>query len=186
MMIIVIENISRKLLQYLINNKAIEDDFDVKEYYQYGIEITISSILNIVLILLIGLLSKNFIESIIFLLALLPLTHFIGGYKTNKYFIFCLIYSAVLTLYNSTYKYFDLYLLLLIQITCLLLILLFSPTKYENGLIHKKVISILKIIFYSVIIVVLDYLNLKIAVFITYIMLLTSGLMVICIYNRRN
>lgn len=143
--------------------------------------------INIVLILLIGLLSKNFIESIIFLLALLPLRQFTGGYKINKYFIGCLSYSIVLILYNITYEYFDLYLLLLIQITCLLLIILFSPIEIEHEpkLIYKKISTPTIIIFYSIAIIMLDYANLKIAVFITYMILLISGLIVFSMYNRR-
>ena len=46
-----IEKLSAKIVNYLLDNKAINDTADDKEFYQYGIEITISSVLNVILIL---------------------------------------------------------------------------------------------------------------------------------------
>ena len=50
-----IESLSNRVLQLLVDAEVINETEEVMEYYKYGIEITISSILNIVIILLIGL-----------------------------------------------------------------------------------------------------------------------------------
>ena len=70
-----IEKLSQRILQYLLHSGVIEDTNDEKEYYQYGIEITVSSILNVVLILGIGLITWNFFESLIFLLLFILLCY---------------------------------------------------------------------------------------------------------------
>ena len=57
-----IKKLSQYILRYLLHNDVIKDTNDEKEYYQYGIEITISSILNIILILVIGLITWNILD----------------------------------------------------------------------------------------------------------------------------
>ena len=56
--------ISEKILQYLVRCDVIDKSEEALEYYKYGIEITLSSALNIILIILIGLISKCFKESL--------------------------------------------------------------------------------------------------------------------------
>ena len=62
-----ISHISEQMLQYLLKSRVINDSDEEKEYYRYGIEITISSLLNIILIIGIGIIFRNVFESIIFL-----------------------------------------------------------------------------------------------------------------------
>lgn len=55
-----IKSFSNKILQYLVKTGTIDKDEDVLAYYRYGLEITFSSIVNIILILLIGICSHHF------------------------------------------------------------------------------------------------------------------------------
>ena len=61
-----ISHISELILQYLLKSNVINDSDDDKEYYRYGIEITVSSLLNIILIMFIGILFHSVPESIFF------------------------------------------------------------------------------------------------------------------------
>lgn len=95
-----IEKISLKLLSFLLQQNTIPNTPEHRTYYQYGIEITISSLLNILLILLIGLITQRIPESLVFLGCFVPLRKYTGGYHANSYFQcnlqFCLCFIAIL------------------------------------------------------------------------------------------
>lgn len=137
-----IEKLSQRILQYLLYSGAIEDTNDEKAYYQYGIEITVSSILNVVLILGIGLITWNILESIIFLLLFIPIRQFTGGFHASTYFkcnlSFCILFLLVLILYHFTEKLLTTYLSILITFICVLLIIAECPIENKNKPIPKK------------------------------------------------
>ena len=137
-----IKKLSQYILQYLLRNNVIENTQDEKEYYQYGIEITISSVLNILLILGIGLVTWNILESVIFLLFFIPIRQFTGGFHANTYFkcnlSFCIVFSIVLILYHVTMEMMNSYLAILITFTCVILILVECPIENKNKPIPKE------------------------------------------------
>ncbi len=67
-------------------SKNVDIDPEYYDYYKYGIEITISSIFNISLILLFGLIIGSFLSAVCFLLCVIPLRQFCGGYHASTYF----------------------------------------------------------------------------------------------------
>lgn len=129
-----IERFSTIILDYLLKSEVIKNTQEVKDYYQYGIEITVSSLLNVILILLIGLVSGNLIESIIFLLCFIPLRQFTGGYHAKSYFLcnltFSVSFSIILIVYNLTKEYVTSYFgILIVLVSC---IIFFSECPIEN------------------------------------------------------
>ena len=105
-----IQRFSKIILEYLLKSNVIENTDTDKEYYQYGIEITISSLLNIFLILVIGTVTRSFFESIIFLICVIIIRQFTGGFHADTYLkcnlIFCISFIAVLILcYCEIFKY---------------------------------------------------------------------------------
>lgn len=137
-----IKQLSAYILQYILNNEVIENTNDEKEFYQYGIEITISSILNIALILGIGLITRNFVESLLFLLLFIPIRQFTGGFHASTYFkcnlSFCFLFSSVIILYHFTGSILNVYLSILITFICVLLILVKCPVENKNKPIPKE------------------------------------------------
>jgi len=137
-----IKNLSQYILRYLLNNDVIKDTNDEKEYYQYGIEITISSILNVILILVIGFITWNILESLIFLLLFIPIRQFTGGFHASTYFkcnlSFCIMFSVVLILYHYTGAILNTYLSILITFICILLIIAECPIENKNKPIPKE------------------------------------------------
>lgn len=67
-------------------SKNVDIDPEYYDYYKYGIEITISSIFNFALILLFGLIIGRFLSAVCFLLCVIPLRQFCGGYHASTYF----------------------------------------------------------------------------------------------------
>ncbi|MCM1009108.1 MAG: accessory gene regulator B family protein [Ruminococcus flavefaciens] len=149
-----IRKISEKILNYLINSKVISDTEDNRDYFQYGIEITISSLLNIILILGIGIVTHSMIESIIFLICFILLRQFTGGFHADTYFkcnlSFCIVFSIVLVLYYTTAQYLSTYISILITFVCVSIILAKCPIEHINKpipnnrkIIHKILAALL-------------------------------------------
>lgn len=59
-----INHISKMITNFFLQQKSISED--EKEIYQYGVEITISSILNILLVLLLSMLFRSVLSGIVF------------------------------------------------------------------------------------------------------------------------
>lgn len=70
------------------------------DVYWYGIELVVSSIINVLLIITIGLITGHFYESLIFLFCFILLRQFTGGYHANTYLkcniVFALVFSLIL------------------------------------------------------------------------------------------
>lgn len=58
-----------------------------REIYQYGVELVISSLIGLFLILVIGLLSGNFIESVIFYTVFCSTRMFCGGFHAHSHLL---------------------------------------------------------------------------------------------------
>lgn len=96
----IIEKASERIVNYLVTNKMIEDTEDYRSFYRYGVEITISSVFNIVLLLFIGIVSGHFLDTVIYLPLFILLRRFTGGYHADTYFkcnlIGCFTFVCVL------------------------------------------------------------------------------------------
>lgn len=137
-----IKSISDKLLSYMRNNTDIPDD--MADVYRYGIEITISSILNIFLIVLVSLLMGHLMYGIVFLLFFIPLRSYCGGYHATTYFrcntVFLLTYIAVYlsSLYLTEYFNDSIQLAEVLLLLAFLPILIFSPVKNVHKTLSEK------------------------------------------------
>lgn len=93
-----IDRLSKWVTAFLIRERSISEEN--AEIYQYGVEITLSSIFNIVLIMLVSIFAKSILSGMIFLILFITLRQFSGGYHATTYFrcntIFLLTYVFVL------------------------------------------------------------------------------------------
>ncbi len=186
--------ISKKILKFLLDSNVIEDTAWEKEYYQYGIEITISSILNIVLIMAIGTVFHSVIESIIFLMLFIPIRQYTGGFHANSYFkcnlFFSISYMTVLMVYYATFSFLSINIITLISFLCVLIILIICPVEHVNKPIPKdrrkshKIIAAMLSLIYGVSAVLLTAISNKYGVLILYTLLLVTVLIVAAKINE--
>lgn len=190
-----ISHISEQMLQYLLKSCVINDSDEEKEYYRYGIEITISSLLNIILIIGIGIIFRNVFESIIFLSFFMLIRQFTGGYHADTYFkcnlSFCISFISVLIMYHSTYEKITISLSVYISILCVAIILFLCPIENVNKPIPKykrnffKYVSAILGIVYGIIGTVLISLSIKYGVLILYTLVLVTALIIAAIIKDR-
>lgn len=185
---------SKFLLEYLIRSNVISDTDEEREYYQYGIEITVSSLLNIILILGIGAISGNIRESVIFLICFVLLRQFTGGYHADTYFkcnlTFCILFIAVLALYYTTAEYLSTYISILITFVCVSVFLVKCPVEHINKpipnnrkVVHKTAAALLGTV-YGAIGTALTAFSNKYGALVIYTLSLTAVLVIAAIITE--
>lgn len=91
-----------KIVYFITNQGVISGDPEVQDFYKYGVEISISSLLNIALVLMLGVLINHILESIIFLAIFILIRSFTGGYHADTYFrcnlLMCVTFTLTVTI----------------------------------------------------------------------------------------
>lgn len=188
-----IKKLTNHVLEYLISSNVIKNDAESKDYYQYGIEITISSLLNIVLIVAIGIVSGNILESILFLSCFVPLRQFTGGFHAKTYFLcnlsFSISFIILLTVYRFTNQYVTPYIGFTIILFSCIIFLSECPIENKNKVITKekkkihKAVSVILGVFYGITGMVLTMFSYKIGVILLYTLVLILLLVIIATFQ---
>lgn len=132
-----IEAISQKILNFIMAYSDI--DKDMSDIYKYGIEITISSILNFTLIFIASAIIGDFLSGTVFLATFILLRSYCGGYHADTYFkcntVFVFTYALIILISRASISYisFNLSIWGAIILLSFVPILLYSPVKN----IHK-------------------------------------------------
>lgn len=157
------ELITDAILKYISKNNAIDGtDNDVVAFYKYGIEITLSSLFNIVVILLLSLLFNGMIEGFIFLAVLIPTRQFTGGFHADTYLkcnlVFGLSYIITLHLFRYTCNMVNVYISILLLAVEIFFVSVVCPINNEHKPIHErkqyvrsKIISVVLYLFFGLI-----------------------------------
>lgn len=136
--------ITKKIYSFISKFITIESK-TLELVYWYGIELMVSSVINIVLILLISLLFSQIIEGVIFLLCFILLRQFTGGYHAKSYFscniIFALSFISVLWLSGKIANQITIGSAIPFIVTSGIIIIILSPISNVNKSIpkHKRV-----------------------------------------------
>lgn len=138
--------ISSHLLAYMVSSKAIPNEQKYLDFYRYGIEITTSTILNVLLVLLIGIVTQHLIESIVFLFTFILLRLFSGGYHAESYFrcnlLMCCSFLTLVILYeiilNKTSISSSILFVIISSLFFFALALIFCPVEHVNKPINSK------------------------------------------------
>lgn len=78
------EKISQYIVDFICRNMTIDDD-EMIEVYKYGIEITLSSVINLLMIITGGLVLRDLPAGLIFMFCFIFLRSYTGGYHAEKY-----------------------------------------------------------------------------------------------------
>lgn len=134
------KNISSDIAFLLVRKRIIDNE--KRKIYEYGAEITLLNMLNIIIPFVVSLIFGTLIHFVIFVLVFIPLRICIGGYHSKKS-EHCVIISTLLyvlsvllpTLLPSSLKTFILATLFVLSV---LAILLYAPVENKNNTLCKK------------------------------------------------
>lgn len=180
------------ILNFMINNNAISKEKEELEFYRYGIEITLSSLINIVLISIIGIVTNYTFESMMFLTVFIVMRSFTGGYHANTYIKCNLVTSisfVILLLLFKVIKHISLRSIILIAIFQVVTIVLLSPIEnknkpIENRTVYKIISTVLSVVL-SAISIILIINGMEIGLIILLTLALVSIFMIYAIFIKR-
>ena len=132
-----------QIVNFITEQDVISDESDVQDFYRYGIEISISSLLNIVLVVIAGILIHHIIESIVFLSLFILIRSFTGGYHADTYFRCNLLTALANSIFSNKFS-----LLIIIVLICVteLIVSILGPIENKNKPIDDSKRIKLKII----------------------------------------
>jgi len=190
---IVANKVALIITDYLYKNKAIDENH--KEVYIYGFEICISNIINFCLIMGLGLILREFINSVLFYVVFVVTRSFSGGYHADSYlkcnvlfgiiYLITILFSKVMTPFMS---FVYLLVFLAIYIGC---IIEYAPIDSKNKELTKdkktkfKKISILISFIWTAIISILYLVAREYATTITFTLVMIAMLMLVEVNKRR-
>ncbi len=149
--------IANTLTKYISSNIEIDDD--MMDVYKYGIEITISSMLNVILIIISSIILSDIICGIIFLTVFIFLRSFCGGYHAGTYLkcnlVFVLTFLLTFSINKMITNFFDykniIILMIIVDLLSFIPIAVFSPVQNKNKAItanQTKICHLKAMLFY--------------------------------------
>lgn len=134
------DKLTRSISQSLLENNFIGKD-DV-ELCQYGIEMFIICVLEMTAILLLSVIIGNFIETVIYMLAFIPMRVYSGGYHADtrlRCFIILLAVYAAFSIINRYNFFIEFSIFILIALLLnILFVYMWSPLPNRNKTVNEK------------------------------------------------
>lgn len=131
------EKFSSKLIEFFVSNDLIKNED--KEIYKYAVNIILSSLIHIATLMIIGLCFNLFIESLVFYFSFIAIRKFAGGYHA-KTPVRCYLFSFAsniiilcLVKWLSSINTLFIFIFIIFELLCVVLILLISPLDTENN-----------------------------------------------------
>lgn len=137
-------NVSKKMTSYFIRKEVIE--VEDREMYDFCFEIMLSTIINLLGIIIIGIVSRRYVEAVCFSIAFMMLRGSAGGYHANSH-IACfttLMIAFGLCIVGLTYIPFDM-LVLVSSISAtlgIMVVIAIAPIDNKNKKLTKEEKSI--------------------------------------------
>lgn len=133
------DKIASRIVNYLHQSNPALDEADVREASIYGIAISLSTVFNYLLILVIGVCFHSFFSVVIFSIVFNTLRKYMGGYHCTTYvrcnITFCIIFVLVVALSKLLCNIINLSLVIMVLLFCGYGIWYWGPV--EN--IHKPI-----------------------------------------------
>lgn len=133
------KNISESIARTLGNQGIISGE-DV-DNCRYGLDVFISSVLEIISILIISAAVGNFVETILFFVAFVPLRVYAGGYhadtKLRCYLVSLCVYAVFTIIMNFLPKEFYFVVNLTVTLISVILTLVSAPVIHKNKKINE-------------------------------------------------
>ncbi len=189
-----IEKIAERITQFIHRNADINsEELDV---YKYGVEITVSSVFNILLILLCSFVISDILAGFTFLISFIFLRSFTGGYHAKTYFMcnglfvltFLVVYgtSTLINMFNLPFGVLE-----SVALLNVIPIILFAPVENKRKKLDErnkkncKIKAIITFVILSVAALALYFFDNKYGAFVIITISAVSVMIVIEIFKKR-
>lgn len=129
-----INYLAKKITNYYIKKKSIQEE--EREVYEYCFDIMLSTLLNLIAIIIISVATGLYIEGTVFCIVFMTLRGIGGGYHANTHFWCFMTIMAVFTTYVLILKFVSITIMFYLAIAMLgtgfLIICIFAPVDTET------------------------------------------------------
>lgn len=191
-----IKKIAARITKFICKDSEIQTD--MQEIYQYGVELTLSTILNIFWIVVASVILSDIFSGLIFLAVFMMIRPFTGGYHAKTYFkcnmvfiiTFLLVWYArwgILIIPDIELSY---RLLEAIVLLGLIPVIMYSPIENENKRLDRnkrrrfRIIGITLYIIIALLALIVQFVNIRYGAMMLLSMLAVSIMMIIEIIKR--
>ena len=137
---VALEKFIKKIVdKQIYENRIAEED---KNIYLYGYTLLFEVLINIVIAIIIGIITRRFLMIFVFLCNYIPLRSFCGGWHADRLWK-CTIYSnltliCLIVMYICCSDRFTEVTMILIYAVCMVFVLLYSPMDTKSKVISDK------------------------------------------------
>ena len=187
-----ITKLSHIIADFFIREKIVPEE--QREIYEYGFELSISSVIGIILVLAIGLISGRFWESIVFYIVFCFTRLFTGGFHAPSHLLCKLTFSSILLavlLLDWLLHGIEDYYWFVLHFYSVVIVCQFAPIENPNKELTKrhkvkcKVISIIAMAVWLAVMFLFRFLGSKLDHIVALTLFFVSNLMLLGNYYER-
>lgn len=187
-----IKKVAERITKFICKGSNISSD--MQEVYQYGIELTISTLLNILLIVLVSVALCDIFSGLIFLAVFIIIRSFTGGYHARTYFrcnivfilTFLLVWCAVQGVAAIPDVELAYRLLEAIALLSFIPVIAYAPIENKNKILdNNKHIGIILFISIALSALAIQFVDIKYGAIMTLTLSAVSIMMIIEILKKR-
>lgn len=187
-----ITKLSHIIADFFIHEKIFPED--QREVYEYGFELSISSVIGIIIVLAIGLISGRFWESIVFYIVFCFTRLFTGGFHAPSHLLCKVTFAATLLavlMMNWLLHGIEDYYWFVLHFYSLVIVCQFAPIENPNKELTKrqkvkcKVISIVAMAVWLAVMFLFRSLNSELDHIVALTLFCVSNFMLLGIYKER-
>lgn len=189
---VMITKLSHIIADFFIRQKIVSEEH--REVYEYGFELSISSVIGIIIVLAIGLISGKFWESVVFYIVFCFTRLFTGGFHASNHLLckitFATALLAVLAVDWLLHGIEDFYWFVL-YFYSLVIVCWLAPIENPNKELTKhekarcKIISIISMVVWLAVMFLFRSLNSELYHIVALTLFSVSNLMLLGIYKER-
>ena len=189
---VMITKLSRIIADFFIRQNIVLDE--QREIYEYGFELSISSVIGMIIVLTIGLISGRFWESVVFYIVFCFTRLFTGGFHAPNHLLCKITFAATLILVlvaDWLLRDIESYYWFVLHFYSAVIVCQFAPIENPNKELTKrqkvkcKVISIIAMAVWLAVMFLFRFLDSELDHIVALTLFFVSNLMLLGIYYER-
>ncbi len=187
-----ITKLCRIIVDFFIREKIVPEE--QRDIYEYGFELSISSVIGILIVLAIGLVSGKFWESVVFYIVFCFTRLFTGGFHAPSYLLCKLVFAGVLVavlLINWLFHGIEDYYWFVLYLYSLIIVCQFAPVDNPNKRLDRrekircKIISIIEMVVWLAVMLLFMSFNSELYHTVALTLFFVANLMLLGIHYER-
>ncbi len=187
-----ITKLCRIIVDFFIREKIFPEE--QRDIYEYGFELSISSVIGIFIVLAIGLVSGKFWESVVFYIVFCFTRLFTGGFHAPSYLLCKLVFAGVLVavlLINWLFHGIEDYYWFVLYLYSLIIVCQFAPVDNPNKRLDRrekircKIISIIEMVVWLAVMLLFMSFNSELYHIVALTLFFVANLMLLGIHYER-